>query len=109
MRLRNLLEYDNVDAAKKEIIATVSGLSADNEQDAQLLDKIYQVLNSDGMRGKIAAAFNATTENENLNITPLLQKITQLIFHIDSDYKNISAFLDRLQKGNVATQEYSKT
>ena len=22
-------------------------------------------------------------------------------FHIDSDYKNISAFLDRLQKGNV--------
>ena len=54
MRLRNLLEYDNVDAAKKEIIATVSGLSADNEQDAQLLDKIYQVLNSDGMRGKIA-------------------------------------------------------
>ena len=101
MRLRNLFEYDNVDAAKKEIIATVSGLSAENEQDAQLLDKIYQVLNSDGMRGKIAAAFNATTENENLNITPLLQKITQLIFHIDSDYKNISKFLDRLQKGNV--------
>ena len=59
MRLRNLLEYDNVDAAKKEIIATVSGLSADNEQDAQLLDKIYQVLNSDGMCGKIAYLSNA--------------------------------------------------
>ena len=65
MRLRNLLEYDNVDAAKKEIIATVSGLSADNEQDAQLLDKIYPVLNSDGMRGKIASVIQCYPENEN--------------------------------------------
>lgn len=101
MRYRELYEYQSPDQAKSDIIQTVSGLEANNEEDAALLDKIYRVLNGDNIKTKIAQAFGATTSNEQLNIQPLLQKVTQLIFHIDSDYKKVNEFLGRLEKGNV--------
>ena len=46
MYFRELIEYQDLEAEKQNIIAKVSGLSADNEQDAALLDRIYKILNS---------------------------------------------------------------
>ena len=37
---------------KQAIIAKVSGLSADSEQDAELLDRIYRTLSSDDIQYK---------------------------------------------------------
>ena len=42
-----LLSRIRTDEMKQAIIAKVSGLSADSEQDAELLDRIYRTLSSD--------------------------------------------------------------
>ena len=98
MRLYQLFEDE---IQKKEIIAKVSGLQADNEQDAKLLDKIYRTLHNDDISGKVAQAFAAPTSDDNFNLEPLLKTLTQIIFHAGVDYKSLDAFLDRLAKGNV--------
>ena len=107
--LEFLREYTDVKTAQQNIITVVSGLTADNEQDAQLIDKIYKILNQGDIKDKIAQTFNITTADDNFNIQPLIQKITQLIFHVDSDYKKINAFLDKLAKGNVVNPSAFKT
>jgi len=102
MRYKELLkEYTNLQTAQQEIIATISGLSASNERDAEMIDRIYKIVNDDGMKEKIAKAFSAPVKDENFNLEPLLKKITQLIFHVDTDYQNLNTFLNKLEKGNV--------
>ena len=107
--LEFLKEYTNLQTAQQDIIATVSGLSVANERDAELIDRIYKVLNNDGMKEKIAKAFSAPVKDENFNLAPLLQKITQLIFHVDTDYQRLDAFLKKLEKGNVVDINVIKT
>ena len=56
MLLRDLFEYQDLEAEKQNIIAKVSGLSAENEQDAALLDRIYKILNSGTIGSNITNA-----------------------------------------------------
>tara|TARA_B100000767_G_scaffold271800_1_gene298170 strand:- start:2861 stop:3895 length:1035 start_codon:yes stop_codon:yes gene_type:complete len=98
MRLHHLFEDENV---KKEIISKVSGLVADNEDDAKLLDKIYRTLHNTDISGKVAQAFAVPTSDDNINLEPLLKQLTQIIFHAGVDYKSLDQFLNRLEKGNV--------
>lgn len=102
MRAKDFLpEYSDPATAQKEIIAAVSGLRADNEQDAKLLDRIYLILNNEGLSSKIATAFEVPVSDENFNLKPLLQKLTTIIFNVDVDYKKINDFLTKLESGNV--------
>lgn len=102
MKAREILtEYTNLQTAQQDIIATVSGLSVANERDAELIDRIYKIVNDDNMKDKIAKAFSAPVKDENFNLAPLLTKVTQLIFHVDTDYQKLNAFLTKLEKGNV--------
>ena len=89
------------DEMKQAIIAKVSGLSADSEQDAELLDRIYRTLSSDDINTKIAQAFIPPTMDDTFKLEPLLKILTQLIYHSGVDFKSLTAFLDRLEKGNV--------
>lgn len=98
MLLKQLLEDE---AMKQQIIATVSGLSADNEDDAVLIDKIYRTLNDGTISGKIAQVFGVTTKDDNINLEGLLKALTQMIYHAGVDYKSLDAFLNKLSKGSV--------
>ena len=66
MLLRDLFEYQDLEAEKQNIIAKVSGLSAENEQDAALLDRIYKILNSGTIGSNITNALMTPTADENL-------------------------------------------
>lgn len=98
---KTLIEYDSLDTARDQIIATISGLSAENEEDAKMLDRIFKIISSEGIGSKIKDAFTATTRDEYFSIDPFLKKITQDIYNVDSDYKSLSAFLDRLESDQV--------
>lgn len=102
MRAQEFLkEYEDLETAKQAIIATVSGLAVDNERDAQLIDRIYKVVNDDSMKSKIAMAFAAPVKDEKFNLQPILKQVTQQIFNVETDYKNMNNFLSRLEKGGV--------
>ena len=74
------------DEMKQAIIAKVSGLSADSEQDAELLDRIYRTLSSDDINTKIAQAFIPPTMDDTFKLEPLLKILTQLIYHSGVDF-----------------------
>jgi|TARA_R110001606_G_C15281743_1_gene640599 hypothetical protein len=104
MLLNELFEYQDLEAEKKKIIATVSGLSAENEQDAALLDRIYKILNSGSIGSNITNALMTPTADENLGekeLDKVRKDITQILAGLDSDYKNLNNFLGRLEKGGV--------
>ena len=46
MLLKHLVEYDDLEAEKQNIVAKISGLRADSPEDAALLDRIYKILNT---------------------------------------------------------------
>ena len=90
------------DEMKQAIIAKVSGLSADSEQDAELLDRIYRTLSSDDINTKIAQAFIPPTMDDTFKLEPLLKILTQLIYHSGVDFKSLTAF-DKLKGNTVNT------
>ena len=61
------------DEMKQAIIAKVSGLSADSEQDAELLDRIYRTLSSDDINTKIAQAFIPPTMDDTFKLEPIIE------------------------------------
>jgi len=89
------------DQAKQAIIAKVSGLRADNQEDADLLDRIYRTLHDTDISSKIAQAFIPPTQDDDFKLEPLLKILTQLIYHSGVDYKSLDEFLNKLSKGNV--------
>ena len=99
MLLRELLKED--EETKQAIIAKISGLQADNEQDAEILDRIFRTLHNDDISGKIAQAFGPPTEDDTFQLEPLLKTLTQIIFHAGVNYKSLSTFLSKIEKGNV--------
>ena len=104
MLLRDLFEYQDLEAEKQNIIARVSGLSAENEQDAALLDRIYKILNSGTIGSNITNALMTPTADENLGekeLDKVRKDITKILAGLDSDYKNLSNFLGKLEQGGV--------
>ena len=94
-----LREYDDLSAEKKNIIARISQLKAENETDADLLDRIYKLLNSETIKPNIANAFRGPLEDDNFgNVDDIVKELTKIVFAIESDYKKISLFLTKLEK-----------
>ena len=112
MLLKQLFEYDNLEQEKQNIIAKISGLSAENEQDAALLDRIYKVLNTGTIGTNIETALKPPSADENMSDAELRkhrQEVTKILSGLDSDYKNLSKFLKKLETGGVVNiSELSK-
>lgn len=99
-----LKEYEDLSQEKENIIRTISGLDAADEQQAALLDRIYKLLNSESITGKINAAFAAPMADEYMpDKTKEAHRIaiTKIIAGLDSDYAAMNRFLDKLEKGGV--------
>ena len=104
MLLKHLVEYDNLEQEKQNIIAKISGLSAENEQDAALLDRIYKVLNTGTIGTNIETALKPPSADENMSDAELQkhrQEVTKIISGLDSDYKSLNTFLKKLESGGV--------
>ena len=67
MRLRNLLEYDDLNPRERSNISKIAGLQAENDEDVALLDRIYKLLNSGNISQSIGNAFQAPLANESLS------------------------------------------
>ena len=104
MLLKHLFEYDNLEQEKQNIIAKISGLSAENADDAALLDRIFKLLNTGTIGANIETALTPPSADENMNQQELArhrQEVTKIIAGLDSDYKSLNAFLKRLEGGGV--------
>ena len=107
MRLHDLFllkEYDDLEQEKQGIISAISGLRADNEEDAKLLDRIYKVLNTGQIGQNISNAFAVPLEGEPLSDKEkalVIQDMTTIIAQSDNDFKSLSGMTAMLEKGGV--------
>ena len=96
-----LKEYQDIGAEKDNIIKTISGLDASNEQHADLLDRIYKLLNSEDIGRTLDKAFSYPLMDEPFSDKQkekVIQDITRIISTLDSDYATMSKFIERLEK-----------
>ena len=105
MRYKEILkEYRSIKQAQQQVIQTLSGLQADNPEHAKILDRIYKIINTDSIGGKIDKALIPPQADEKL-AEPAKQKIrqdiTQLISGLDSNYANVNKLLKRLKGGGI--------
>lgn len=104
MRFRELREYEDLNQEKEKIISTISGLAADDEEQAKLLDRIWKLLNSEQVGNNITNAFKVPMSDE---LMPEKTKeahrieLTKLLSQIDSDYGSMNQFLKKLESGGV--------
>ena len=109
MLIKHILkEYEDLESEKQNIIRTISGLSAEDEQQAALLDRIYKLLNSESITGKINAAFASPMADEYMSDKAKEAhriEITKIMAGLDSDYGAMNKFLDRLEAGGVINVE----
>lgn len=104
MLLKQLIEYEDLEAEKQNIVAKISGLRADSPEDAALLDRIYKILNTGTIGNNIQTALVAPTADENMSQAELKkhrQAVTQILSGLDSDYKNLNTFLKKLEGGGA--------
>lgn len=97
-------EYDDLEAEKQGIISAISGLRADNAEDAKLLDRIYKILNTGQIGQNISNAFAVPLEGEPLSDKEkqqVIQDMTQIISQSDNDYKSLQGMISQLEKGGV--------
>ena len=96
-----LKEYKDIGAEKDNIIKTISGLDATNEEHADLLDRIYKLLNSEDIGKTLDKAFSYPLMDEPFSDKQkekVIQDITRIISTLDSDYATMSQFIERLEK-----------
>jgi hypothetical protein len=99
-----LVEYEDLGQEKEQIISTISGLSADNEDEANLLDRIWKILNSGTISTNIDNAFDIPLQDENMGDKEKLlirQDMTRIISSVESDYKTMDTLLKRLEQGGA--------
>ena len=104
MRYKDLVEYEDLGQEKEQIISTISGLSADNQDEANLLDRIWKILNSGTISTNIDNAFNIPLQDENMGDKEKLlvrQDMTKIFSTIESDYKTMDTLLKRLEQGGA--------
>jgi hypothetical protein len=107
-----LAEYKGISQAKKDIIQRIVDLDPKDELGAKLLDRIFKVLNSDDIGGKIVKSFQVPTADENF-ADAIKQKhinnIAEIISRVDTDYKSMNTFLNILAKGQaINLSEFKK-
>lgn len=99
-----LVEYTDIRKAKDEIIRTISGLDARNEQQAEIIDRIWKIINKDDVKQKIDVAFATTLADEKISDRErrnIMRSLTEIFSNLSADYKSMMAFLDKLEKGGV--------
>lgn len=99
-----LVEYEDLGQEKEQIISTISGLSADNQDEANLLDRIWKILNSGTISSNIDNAFDIPLQDENMGDKEKLsirQDMTKIFSTIESDYKTMDTLLKRLEQGGA--------
>jgi len=104
MRYKDLVEYEDLGQEKEQIISTISGLSADNQDEANLLDRIWKILNSGTISTNIDNAFDIPLQDENMADKEKLlvrQDMTKIFSTIESDYKTMDTLLKRLEQGGA--------
>ena len=107
-----LKEYEDLGQEKANIIKTISGLDAGDENQAALLDRIWKLLNSETFGNNITNAFVATTQDEYMQAATLdghRKNVAEIISRLDSDYGALNGFLKKLEGGGaVNIAELSK-
>lgn len=106
MRYKDLriVEYKDLNQAKQEIIKTISGLDARNEQQAEILDRVWKVINRDDVGQKIDTAFATTLADEKFSKQErslIMRNLTEILGNLSADYASMTKFLDKLEKGGV--------
>ena len=97
-------EYEDLSQEKENIIKTISGLDASNEEQAAMLDRIWKLLNSQNFSSKIDQAFAVTTADEYMQAATLdghRKNVAEIISRLDSDYGALSGFLKKLESGGA--------
>ena len=97
-------EYEDLSTEKDNIIRTISGLDANDEQQAAMLDRIWKLLNSQDFNSKIESAFATTTADEYMNPQTLeahRRNVAEIISRLDSDYGAMNGFLKKLEAGGA--------
>ena len=97
-------EYEDLSQEKENIIKTISGLDASNEEQAAMLDRIWKLLNSQNFSSKIDQAFAVTTADEYMQAATLdghRKNVAEIISRLDSDYGALSGFLKKLEGGGA--------
>lgn len=99
-----LKEYEDLGQEKANIIKTISGLDAADENQAALLDRIWKLLNSDTFGNNITNAFVTTTKDEYMQAATLeghRKNVAEIISRLDSDYGALNGFLKKLESGGA--------
>lgn len=108
-----LVEYEDLNKEKEQIIQTISGLTADNADEAALLDRIWKILNSGQISTNINNAFDLPLADENMSDKAKLivrQDMTKILSNIESDYASMNSLLKKLESsgGAVNISELAK-
>ena len=101
-----LTEYTDLNKEKKDIIAKISGYSADSPEQAEILDRIYKIINKGQIGTNIDTAFAQSMGDENQwskgEGDKVRQEVARIIASVETDYKTLSAFIKRMEsKGGV--------
>jgi hypothetical protein len=100
----SLKEYKNIKQAQQQIIKTLSGLNADDKEHAKVLDRIYKLINTDTIGGKIDKALIPPSADEKFSDqakAKARQDVTHIISQLESNYKNLGQLLKRLETGGI--------
>lgn len=112
MRFHELFEYSDLSKEKENIIKTISGLDASDENQAKLLDRIYRLLNSETVGTRISSAFETPVSDEKFSQSAKqnhIIQLTKIISDLDADYAAMNKFLDRIEDGTaININELSK-
>jgi len=99
MRAREVLfEYENLDQLKAEILKTINSLDP-NEQNEELLDKVYSILNSTNVVGRFQAVLPKTLQGEYSEQEAM--KIAGKIAEAPLNYKAKVEFANNLEQDKV--------
>ena len=106
-------EYTDLSVERDSIIKVISQMDVTDKQQAQLIDKIYRIINSEHISTTIGTAFSRPLDKEPMGDAEKLKikaDMAVVIAGLDSDYAAINQFLDQLAKtGSVVNiQELAK-
>ena len=104
MLLKDIFEYEDLSQEKQNIITAIAGLDVNDPKQATLLDRVYQLLNTETIDTKISSAFTTTMQDEVMSDKVKEQhkiQLAKIILHLDSDYSAMNTFLGKMEKGGV--------
>ena len=102
-----LSEYTDLNSEKKAIIAKIRASSAEDPEQAKILDKIWKILNTGQISQNIDNAFNASIDDETEfsggELATVKKEVAQIVASVETDYGTLSKFVARLGTGGVVS------